>query len=101
MGRYVGFRAAGRLVAMGGERLRPNGHIEVSGICTHPDGRARGLAEAIVRELSCAIQALGEAAFLHVAIGSPSEAVATRLYARLGYRERCTMPFTLLERLAR
>jgi predicted GNAT family acetyltransferase len=101
MGRYVGFRAAGRLVAMGGERLRPNGYVEVSGICTHPDGRTRGLAEAIVRELSCTIQALGATPILHVAIGSPSEAVGARLDARRGERERGTVPFRVLGRLAR
>ena len=99
MGDYVGFRENGRLVAMGGERLRPPGFTEVSGICTHPDFRGRRYAEAIVRELSRSIQARGERPFLHVAIGSPSEAVATALYASLGYEERCSMAFTILERL--
>src|SRR5262249_43730283 len=50
MGRYVGFDdGAGRLLAMGGERVRVPGYTEVSGICTAPEARGRGLAEAIVR----------------------------------------------------
>jgi ribosomal protein S18 acetylase RimI-like enzyme len=52
LGRYLGFRDGGRLVAMGGERLRPAGHAEVSGVCTAPDARGRGLAEAVVRALA-------------------------------------------------
>ncbi len=88
MGGYLGFREGGRLLAMGGERLRPPGHAEVSGICTHPDSRGRGLAEAIVRAVVSGIQARGELPFLHVAQGSPSEGTATALYERLGFRER-------------
>jgi ribosomal protein S18 acetylase RimI-like enzyme len=88
LGGYVGFRDGPRLVAMGGERLRPRGCAEVSGVCTHPDARGRGLAEAIVRSVARGIQARGELPFLHVAVGSPSEATATALYERIGFRER-------------
>ena len=53
MGRYVGFKdEAGRLLAMGGERMHPVGYTEVSGICTVPEARGRGLAEAIVRAIA-------------------------------------------------
>ena len=88
MGRYVGFRESGRLVAMGGERMRPPGHTEVSGICTSQDARGRGLAEAVVRALASEIQARGELPFLHVQVGSPSEATAVSLYSRVGFRPR-------------
>jgi ribosomal protein S18 acetylase RimI-like enzyme len=88
LGGYVGFKDGGRLAAMGGERMRPPGHSEVSGICTHPDARGRGLAEAIVRAVVRGIQARGELPFLHVAVGSPSDATATALYERVGFRER-------------
>ena len=88
MGRYVGFRSAGRLVAMGGERLHPAGFTEVSAVCTDPGFRGRGLGEAIVRALAAGIQARGELPFLHVMVGSPAEAAAVALYQRLGFRER-------------
>ncbi len=88
LGRYLGFRDEGRLIAMGGERLRPAGHAEVSGICTAPEARGRGLAEAVVRALASQMQARGELPFLHVQVGSASEKTATALYARLGFRER-------------
>ena len=35
--------------------------------------------------------ARGERAFLYVAVGSPSEKSATRIYERLGFRFRCEM----------
>jgi ribosomal protein S18 acetylase RimI-like enzyme len=89
MGRYKGFKdPAGRLLAMGGERMHPAGYTEVSGICTAPEARGRGLAEAIVRAVASGIQARGEIPFLHVRIGSPTEATAVALYERIGFRER-------------
>jgi ribosomal protein S18 acetylase RimI-like enzyme len=88
MGRYVGFRSGGRLVAMGGERLHPPGFTEVSAICTDAAFRGRGLGEAVVRALGAGIQRRGELPFLHVMVGSPAEATAVGLYQRLGFRER-------------
>ena len=89
MGRFVGFwDGAGRLIAMGGERMHPAGYTEVSGICTAPEARGQGLAEAIVRAVTSEIQARGEIPFLHVRIGSPSEVTAVALYERVGFRER-------------
>lgn len=37
LGRYLGIRRQGRLVAMAGERLRPPGWTEISAVCTHPE----------------------------------------------------------------
>src|SRR5262245_1921089 len=89
MGRWVGFDdGAGRLLAMGGERMRLPGYAEVSGICTAPEARGRGLAEAVGRGVASGIQARGETPFLHVRTGSPSETIATALYRRVGFRER-------------
>jgi predicted GNAT family acetyltransferase len=89
MGRYVGFKdPVGRLLAMGGERMHLAGYTEVSGICTAPEARGRGFAEAIVRAVASGIQARGEVPFLHVRIGSPTEVTAVALYERVGFRER-------------
>ena len=88
LGTYLGVRERGRLLAMTGERLKPPGWTEVSGVCTHPDGRGRGYALGLVTAVTNAILARGEAAFLHVAIGSPSEKSALRVYERVGFRTR-------------
>ena len=88
LGPYVGVREGRRLVAMGGERLRPAGHSEVSAICTAPEARGRGLGEAVSRAVAAGIQARGELPFLHVQVGSSSEATAVALYSRIGFRER-------------
>ena len=98
MGRYLGFREKGQLVAMGGERLKPSGATEVSGICTAPGARGRGLAEDVVRAVAASIQARGEQPFLHIARGSASEASATRLYSRLGFREAQRASLVIVQR---
>ena len=92
-GGYFGVRegSSGRLLAMTGERVRPPGWSEVSGVCTHPDGRGKGYAYALVAKVTNAIIARGERAFLHVAVGSPSELGAMRVYERAGFTERCAM----------
>ncbi len=86
LGSYIGVRDNGRLLAMAGERMKPPGWVEVSGVCTHPDGRGRGYAIALVSNVTNAIFARGERAFLYVAVGSPSEKTATRIYEQLGFR---------------
>ena len=88
LGSYFGIRDGARLLAMAGERLKLSGWVEVSGVCTHPDGRCRGYARSLVARVTNAILARGDAAFLHVAVGSPSEKTATRVYEQLGYRFR-------------
>jgi predicted GNAT family acetyltransferase len=52
LGRYLGVRADGRLVAMAGERLRLPGFIEISSVCTNPDYRGRGYASALIARIS-------------------------------------------------
>ncbi|MGL1604082.1 GNAT family N-acetyltransferase, partial [Vibrio parahaemolyticus] len=49
-GAFYGVRHEGRLIAMAGERLRPSaGVTEVSGVCTDPEFRGRGLAGRLIR----------------------------------------------------
>ncbi len=95
LGRFIGFKVDGRLVAMAGERLRVTGHTEISGVCCHPDFRGRGLAADLMRCVSQGIVARGETPFLHV-IAENTGAIA--LYEKLGLRVRQRRRLTLLRR---
>ena len=98
LGGFLGVRDGGRIVAMAGRRFAPPGFIEVSGVCTHPSARGRGLAEKLVRAVTAAIQEEGAVAFLHVATASPSVKTSTALYRRLGYEPRRTVSLAVLQR---
>lgn len=97
MGRFIGVREGGRLLAMAGERFRPEGHTEVSGVCTHPDARGRGLARTLSAAVSARIQARGETPFLHA---WQSNVAAIRLYESLGFVLRCEVDVAVLEKPA-
>jgi GNAT superfamily N-acetyltransferase len=83
MGSYAGVRVDGRLVAMAGERLRLEGYPELSGICTHPDHRGRGLAAGLIGHLVQAHRRDGLTSWLHV--GAPNTR-AIDLYLHLGFK---------------
>jgi ribosomal protein S18 acetylase RimI-like enzyme len=76
---------SGRLLAMAGERLKLPGMSEVSGVCTHPDARGRGLAALLSRHVASEIVRRGEVPFLHA---YASNAGAITLYERLGFELR-------------
>lgn len=88
MGRYIGVRRNGALVAMAGERMKLPGWVEISAVCTHPDGRGHGYASRLVAALLNDCFATEQRAFLHVRDGSVSEASATAIYERLGFHHR-------------
>ncbi|MEY2169162.1 MULTISPECIES: GNAT family N-acetyltransferase [unclassified Rhodanobacter] len=94
MGRFVGIRIDGRLAAMAGERFRFPGSTEVSGVCTHPDFRGRGLARRLSRHVAAGIAARGDTAFLHA---WKTNAAAIRLYESLGFRLRCEVNVAVLD----
>lgn len=98
LGDFVGVKVEGRLVAMAGERMKPDGFTEVSGVCTHPDHRGRGYAAALMRHVCEAIRARGETPFLH-AYASNSGAIA--LYETLGFTLRRHVQMTRFTRAAR
>jgi len=93
LGDFIGIRQDGRLVAMAGERMKPEGFAEVSGVCTHPDWRGRGYAGALMRVVAARIAARGEVPFLH-AYADNRGAIA--LYVSLGFRVRCGVHVTVL-----
>ena len=92
LGDFVGVKVDGRLLAMAGERMKPEGFTEVSGVCTDPDCRGRGYAGALMRVVANRILARGETPFLH------SYAHNTGLYETLGFVLRSEMTMTVLER---
>ncbi|MFZ5668638.1 MAG: GNAT family N-acetyltransferase [Pseudomonadota bacterium] len=93
LGDFVGVKREGVLVAMAGERMKPDGFTEVSGVCTHPDHRGRGYAAALMRTVMGRIAGRGETPFLHA---YADNAVAIGLYETLGFRARRELVMTSL-----
>jgi predicted GNAT family acetyltransferase len=94
LGGFIGVRSEGRLVAMAGERMRPEGFCEVSGVCTHPDHRGCGYAGALMRLVARRILDRGETPFLHC---FQTNTGAIALYEMLGFRLRRTVVLTVLK----
>jgi len=95
LGDFFGIKQDGRLLAMAGERLKPDGFTEVSGVCAHPDARGRGYAGALMRAVIERILARGETAFLH---SYADNAGAIALYHSLGFAIRAPMQMRMLTR---
>jgi len=93
LGPFIGVKRNGELIAMAGRRLRVDGFTELSGVCTHPDHRGRGLAAALSRAVVGEILATGEAAFLH-AFADHDATIA--FYRSLGFEIRARMTYTIL-----
>ena len=95
MGRFFGIRLDGRLAAMAGERMRFPGYTEVSGVCTHPDFRGRGLARRLSAAVAAGIETRGERPFLHA---WKTNLPALALYRSLGFELRAEVHIALLQR---
>jgi ribosomal protein S18 acetylase RimI-like enzyme len=93
LGRYLGIRRDGALVAMAGERLRPPGWSEISAVCTDPGFRGQGFATRLTVALVSAITDRGDMPFLHAAADNVS---AIRLYESLGFRLRRPATFVVM-----
>jgi predicted GNAT family acetyltransferase len=98
MGDFLGVRIDGRLAAMAGERMRFPGYTEVSGVCTHPDFRGRGLARRLSAAVLAAIAARGDQAFLHA---WKTNHAAITLYESLGFKVRTEVNIAVLTRNGR
>ncbi|MCY1143458.1 GNAT family N-acetyltransferase [Actinoplanes sp. Pm04-4] len=83
LGRYLGIRHEGKLVAMAGERFRLPGWTEVSAVCTDPEFRGQGLGARLTMAVAAGILEHGDLPFLHV---TADNAAAIRLYERLGFQ---------------
>jgi ribosomal protein S18 acetylase RimI-like enzyme len=90
MGLFLGIRHEGRLVAMAGQRLRPPGWTEISGVCTHAAFRGRGLATRLIHAVAHDILEHGDTPFLHTGARNTT---AIRLYEALGFRLRRRLLF--------
>jgi ribosomal protein S18 acetylase RimI-like enzyme len=95
MGFYCGIRLDGELAAMGGERLCIEGYPELSGICTHPVHRGKGLATDVISHLVRRHRRDGLRSWLHV--GAPNTR-AIELYTTLGFKRVRTL---MLHRIVR
>ena len=71
--------------------MQPDGHVEVSGVCTHPDHRSHGYAGALSRVVAGRILDRGDIPFLHA---YASNTPAVRLYESLGFYVRRTVWMT-------
>jgi ribosomal protein S18 acetylase RimI-like enzyme len=97
LGDFWGVRIDGRLVAMAGERMKQPGYTELSGVCTHPDVRGKGLGRLLSLHVAGTILARGEQPYLH-AYATNESAIA--LYRSLGFRLRSAMHVAAIGRPA-
>jgi ribosomal protein S18 acetylase RimI-like enzyme len=93
LGRYLGVRYDGALVAMAGERMRVPGFTEISAVCTDPAYRGRGLAARLIRAVAAGIAERGELPFLAAVTENHG---ALRVYRRIGFTDRRPVTFTVV-----
>ena len=67
----------------------------MSGVCTHPDFRGRGLARTLSAGVATAIVARGERPFLHA---WKTNLAAIALYESLGFELRAEVDVAVVER---
>nr|WP_315050857.1 GNAT family N-acetyltransferase [uncultured Brevundimonas sp.] len=96
LGDFYGIRRGGELIAMAGERMKPDGFTEISAVCCHPDHRGHGLAAGLIQLLAWRIAERGETAFLH---SYARNTAAIALYERLGFAVRRKVRMIRLTRL--
>lgn len=93
LGRYIGIRREGRLIAMAGERLHPEGWTEISAVATDAEYRGQGLASRLVLDVAFHIQERGDRALLHAAATNVG---AIAVYERLGFTLRRHTTFSFI-----
>lgn len=96
LGRFIGIRENGRLLAMAGERMWVGDCREVSGICTHPDAQGKGHARALTGHVVNRMLRAGQTPFLHVRSDNEH---AIGVYKALGFARRTEFPLLHAKRL--
>ncbi|MBD2841608.1 GNAT family N-acetyltransferase [Erythrobacter rubeus] len=95
-GQFFGIRRGRALAAMAGERMRPApGLTEVSGVCTWPQYRGKGMARRLIAHVTQAQRARDETPFLH---SYAHNETAIGLYKSLGFAPARKMMVTVLAR---
>jgi ribosomal protein S18 acetylase RimI-like enzyme len=97
LGPFFGIRIDGRLAAMAGERMKQTGFEEVSGVCTHPDFRGRGLARTLSVFVTRRTLARGVMPYLHA---FASNQAAIRLYESIGFATRRELNVAMIRKNA-
>ncbi len=80
---------------MAGERLKVEGHTEVSAVCTRPGHTGKGYARVLMVEIMKRTRERGETPFLHV---RQDNTRAVQLYELLGFHTRKVTHFAVLRR---
>jgi len=93
LGRYIGIRAGGALVAMAGERMRFDRFVEISAVCVDPAFRGQGYAGLLLSRLAARIQGQALTPILHVFAENEG---AIALYDKLGFATRRRLTITIL-----
>jgi predicted GNAT family acetyltransferase len=87
-GNYQGIFENGELVAMAGQRFKPDPYTELSAVCTHPGSLGRGYAGKLIASQVSMIRNSGRIPFLHV---YPDNKSAISLYRKQGFETRREM----------
>jgi ribosomal protein S18 acetylase RimI-like enzyme len=95
LGTFWGVKSGGKLIAMGGQRLKQTGFTELSGLCTHPDFQGKGLGKLLFRYVAGHIAASGATAYLHV---NALNTGAIALYKTLGFEQRWELNLKIVRR---
>lgn len=82
MGKYIGIRNNGQLIAMAGERMQFSPYVEISAVCVHPDFRGCRYAQLLVEELMRQCKINDKIPLLHA---FSSNQTAINLYHKMGF----------------
>jgi len=95
LGGYRGIRVDGHLASMTGQRLGLDHFTEVSAVCTWPEFRGRGYANALVTAVANGVFEQGKTPILGVREDNVS---AIRVYEKVNFKIRRTLHVAVLKR---
>jgi predicted GNAT family acetyltransferase len=94
LGPFFGVKIGGRLAAMAGVRMKQPGYTEMSGVCSHPDFRQRGLGRLLSVFMTHRILDAGDTPYLHA---FATNEAAIGLYRSIGYEVRTTLNVAMIK----